>query len=918
MFKKNRTRKDRPDLATALDAWNQIDQKFKNIEIILQAESGEYFVAGIFKKQSVYLLETVVLKPNLKSGGDYTAIETTTESATLKHRLQDINYRAKTRGTVNIWFEETSIKMVVQGRTEISLGALESEILLKWYSHHSKTPRNDQCPCNSGEKFKKCCGGASDYPIIAVKFLPDQLNWIKEHGEYAGHMFAAAMEPSFLEDPDFLHDLARKETRSGSQEHASEMFTSALKVSPHDPTLRINYANFLLFQREYAEAILMIDELPANHPNRSLTLGLALSGRGDERESIPHFENAISINPKEELAYRILLTILEAHNHPSWDYWIEKSVSNFSSSPSVAYFYARNMLANNKFAELAHSTWLDELNEMPDEDVLEFRRGGSAPMPLDSKSIATRALLLRDMAMQHLDPDPARLRKIVDEIVGLDQTEDVCFECYFIANDFCANQGFPEFIAILYRRGHQRCIERGDPLHVNSGDPLWGQLTNRHPLEITLTACAWGVIADRSNLNKDWEQTVKVSEEAIRQDPSILDGNSSTSQALISHYGVALQRTGHNFKGLSVVQSLYEKRPEAIGINKLMAQLNKNYGRLGAAKHFYERQNNIETDIGCLLHISLISLIEENYVEADRHFSKYLHQLAAPEYGFQADVKVLGRLRKIYSDITAYSKSGVSKLTRAREINRQINSLLMLGEGPSYAISPALLSREDIARNLRGGILEQYQFEALLDISGDVSHAHENLLTTLPNIGRFPEKARLSLYEAEKLVLANVPAVDYSHTIFLFSKALEISLLEIVFRAFNTLCDKSWKLNEQAVDCFNKCKHDPKSQAKSLCSYLLEGQHLELGKMAHILRLCNGRTANKNALVGSLRRFILEDLNCPQILDSGVLEKIVQTGEKRNPIIHSNTASESEATLCRANSMTVLSELDTVLARGMS
>ena len=55
--------------------------------------------------------------------------------------------------------------------------------------------------------------------------------------------------------------------------------------------------------------------------------------------------------------------------------------------------------------------------------------------------------------------------------------------------------------------------------------------------------------------------------------------------------------------------------------------------------------------------------------------------------------------------------------------------------------------------------------------------------------------------------------------------------------------------------------HVPKnSQSQSLIKYLSRGDHFELGAMAHILRLCNGRTANKEELIGELRSYIKEIL----------------------------------------------------------
>jgi uncharacterized protein len=42
------------------------------------------------------------------------------------------------------------------------LAAAERTIATAFERAHPKTGRNDPCPCDSGKKFKKCCGTAAD------------------------------------------------------------------------------------------------------------------------------------------------------------------------------------------------------------------------------------------------------------------------------------------------------------------------------------------------------------------------------------------------------------------------------------------------------------------------------------------------------------------------------------------------------------------------------------------------------------------------------------------------------------------------------------------------------------------------------------------------------------------------------------
>ena len=189
--------------------------------------------------------------------------------------------------------------------------------------------------------------------------------------------------------------------------------------------------------------------------------------------------------------------------------------------------------------------------------------------------------------------------------------------------------------------------------------------------------------------------------------------------------------------------------------------------------------------------------------------------------------------------------------------------------------------------------------------------SHENLSGVISRFEDLPWSAKASLYEGEPRFLSDTPMVDYSPTLSSFTKAVEICLLKVVFDRFKSVCNA--KLNvSQHIEI---SMQNEKSQAMSLFAYLGRGQHLELGSMAHILRLCNGRTAQKELLIGTLRNFITRDLGGVTLLDKDNVDCIALISKDfRNPAIHSDVISQAQVEECRQLCINVLQSLEPCVA----
>ncbi|MBI5659063.1 MAG: tetratricopeptide repeat protein [Nitrosomonadales bacterium] len=155
-----------------------------------------------------------------------------------------------------------------------------------------KPGRNDPCPCGSGKKTKKCCGGneatARDAPAQAAKSASHSFNATN---------VATPSEP--LLKAVALH-------QAGQLDEAAAAYRSLLKENPGNSDA-LHYLGLIAFRKEdYREAIALIgsaikinSKIPAYHCN----LGNALKGNGRFDSAIASFREAVSLDPEFQAAY---------------------------------------------------------------------------------------------------------------------------------------------------------------------------------------------------------------------------------------------------------------------------------------------------------------------------------------------------------------------------------------------------------------------------------------------------------------------------------------------------------------------------------------------------------------------------------------------------------------------------------------
>ena len=465
---------------------DHIRKFFQHVEVATQTNDGHFFIGGTPKSQVPGIGICVIPKADwsLDPGIQdvfYLGLKKTSVLRVLDNLNQDTTYKTNDDVT-HVWRENGSLHFAFRYRHKpgtwfnCSLDTASSELIVKWFSYHSGAPRNAPCPCNSGEKFKRCC--ARQVPesqdvreaIIDLSGIPAEIEWIADIGndDLQGYINIAVMDPSILGDPDYWLDLGTAVGTLGYSERAIDCFKRALAINPKEHVARLNIAATLSSESldNQDEVLALIDEVPTSTKRRSVVLANILADQGDGLDAIPHYELAIHEEPDFGLPYARLLTILNNNNHPLFEYWVKQAVRLLPSHPWVGYFYAIYLWDEKNLDELAAAGWIDEVKVEVDYSTL------GRP---DYNREAARAQLLRQIAIAFLNRDRGLIETVVKQIDGMDPSQllseaDLCSESKTLAF-VCVDEGYPEFISTLYDRICQNCIDEpseATPRHVNT------------------------------------------------------------------------------------------------------------------------------------------------------------------------------------------------------------------------------------------------------------------------------------------------------------------------------------------------------------------------------------------------------------------------------------------------------------------
>jgi tetratricopeptide (TPR) repeat protein len=593
---------------------------------------------------------------------------------------------------------------------------------------------------------------------------------------------------------------------------------------------------------------------------------------------------------------------------------MDKSIRMLPSSPWIAYQYAWSLWHKRKFEELANADWFDELKVETDFSII-----GNPDYALE----ATRAQMLRQIAIAVLNPDRGLIETLANQIGSMDPSTHLCDEGKTLAL-LCANEGYHEFISVLYDRVCQTCTEQRNGEIPRSVDVL---------------------LADAYLNAGDYEAVVAYSEKVLADDPQ--------ADEVFPAFYWALDEVGRTEEAISIAKRLYDIDPNRPHLAHNLGLMSQHFGRLGEAQYYYERQLANEPHLYSQLGLTFLLLLRQQPNEAERSLQEYFEMRRNPEIFknfLQQTREYLGpwteknhereeviktiskaetldidewisvvnptikKYQSVFDELVAFSKANSDSPAFAKDLIEKNQSFGIDSIGPDSTIRPEPYSMAKILSATRHGEDEstyQSKFLMQLEQSGDFSVFQESLSGVVPRFDELPWTARASLLEGERRFISETPMLDHSPVLVSFAKAVEICLLRVVFAPYKSACDTKMNISQQ----IEIAKADRQSQATSLFTFLERGQHLELGSMAHLLRLCNGRTAEKEYLVGELRNFIRDELNGTTLLDKENVETIgLVAKEFRNPGAHSDVLTKANAEECRRLCVDVLQSLEPCIA----
>jgi len=834
---------------------------------------------------------------------------------------------------VHVWMEDDILHFSFRyqhspsDRHEVVLSRSDSADAIKWLSFHSGTSRNTLCPCGSGGKFKKCCAQFSpdSFDISELEMalnlsgskLPPEVKWMSEiesdDEELADLILAVTADHNLLGDSKFWRELGEFVGTLGENDRSIECFRKVLQLDPSDHGAKLNLAVLSSGNGDHEEALNLIREVPEGTHRRLVINANILSDQGLDLDAIPLYELAIFEEPDFWLPYARLLTILERHQHPLYEYWVDQSVRMLPASPWIAYHFARNRWGDHRLTELAEADWFDDLIEETDRTVI------GRP---DFKSEAMRARILRDAAKCSFDPNRDSVEELALAISTIDSSEHLCDEGKFISMLF-AKEGYPDLIPDIYDRVCDDCTSEeigGIPKSVN----------------ILLASAyfqlqSWGLVIDHS-------------EKAYVDLPE-------NDQRLGHMYFWALDEVGRTEEAVKVAKELLESNPDMPYLNHNLGVMNQHFGRLGEATYYYEQQLEQEEHSSSKSGLTFILLLDRKYEEARSSFREYEGLLSdvktdrefylkdvieyvgrSTERDYQNPeivdiaqktiddpesdwleshvVEYVAKIRTTFDQLLEFAEANRDSPTYVVDLINKNQSFHEFQLGPDTRLRPEPYSLNDVLKLASHGSDEhayQTRFSVQLEQSGDYSIFHQSLIDEVQTLDHLPRNAKYSLLEGEKRYTSTTPMIDYSTVVNAFAKSVEITLKQTVFERFRSLLASTSDFEHQ----IGIALQNEKSQAKSLFTFLSKSQFLELGAMAHLLRLCGGSTADKEYLVGKLRDFIISHPGGLTLLESGNIEVIAQISkELRNPASHSDIIEKYQSDECRHLCIKILNILE--------
>ncbi|MDZ4201965.1 MAG: tetratricopeptide repeat protein, partial [Gallionella sp.] len=175
----------------------------------------------------------------------------------------------------------------------------------------NKPGRNDDCPCGSGKKYKKCCAlnesAQAAQPAFNRSAIPQAMQIAVQHHN-AGRWSEAeaiyqqilAVQPNYA---DALHLSGLIFSQWGQKEIAAQMIAKAIKSNPREPNYHNSMGGLLNELGKHEEALVSLQKSVALNPKVAQpyqNMGNALRLLGRYNEAQVAYQKAISLQPDSD------------------------------------------------------------------------------------------------------------------------------------------------------------------------------------------------------------------------------------------------------------------------------------------------------------------------------------------------------------------------------------------------------------------------------------------------------------------------------------------------------------------------------------------------------------------------------------------------------------------------------------------
>jgi tetratricopeptide (TPR) repeat protein len=778
-------------------------------------------------------------------------------------------YKHDPTKTFETWIAESDSKEITQILEDCIHGRayIESGDEYPGITQGSKIGRNDPCHCGSGKKYKKCCGliqSKSAGAMLPTSDLSELEIYrdVKDQTALAvlGH---ARLHPHLLKDANFWSELGCALGASYETPLALAALKKSLEIEPENNRFRANYAATLGVAGRNEEALQILEKLPNKTGEFSVLMGNQLASLDRNLDAIAHYERAIEYDPSFSFSYTQMLSLLEATEHPLYEYWLERSRRQFPSSPPIACAYARWLIAQNRLEELAGATWIGNLEHIPDNRVMGRNR--------ENPRLIVEVRVLGMIATSLATDSVTALENALKVLEAASDEWHLCVPA--------------EQIALTARYFGRR-------------DLVWGasrrfcaKCTANRLGRVTLQT----FLAQASATAGQWDMVVKDAEIGLAEN--------SKELALKAIYWWALDEVGRSGDALRIAKEVQTEMPSLPNLCYNIGYIAGKLGQPATAIRYYEREIQNHPECGMAYeNLALIKLMEGN-LNAARDIIEHWQGHAAGYLNHD----LFAAKKEKFLELSAFVEAPSTDRTIALDVKTRNESSAPFF-GAETKIPEGRPTREEIVAALTGSDPDkQHEVGYLLEMEqrGDYSSLVAKLeREELPGLRNLPESAFVSILEAESQI--NEPTrLDFAPCSMAFCKSVEILLYCKVFKEFRGFI-KSHSMFETIAEQSDDSGFE---KALSFTKFILKGTPVELGTMAFTLNLCRGKTASSMKLLSAFRDWLTAndfvDLIQPCVADSiGGLAK-----GYRNPAAHSETHSRETAQEARRQSISILNKI---------